>query len=382
MDHKQLFLDEMKKAGLPTELTDFQNEWEKLVEQSDFAVNNESPFSPFFRLQKAIMAEPAKHLVDTLAGVVMPNAFVMLAKDEWLDKHGDARSLERLGALKAMGNVQFSRQDTSGELVIPAGSVIESVPINGKVYRVITTLDTHFAIGEQTQLAVVEAEHEGESYNLAAGYFVKLVPDVPGVSVTNKIDWLLSPGQDIESDENYQIRQRDIFGTLGDFHVDSVYRSILNQFPGIRANNIEFDKSAPRGPGSVNAYVYLEVGDISAAVLDQMNNHFAAGNTGHGDDFKVFAMPKAAHNITVNYTLKPNAADIEAELENFIRAAFRENNAYQPTRCKPNDEFSFSVLSAELHAQFSGLKNIKFSLDTIVAGFELPSIGTLTVQYG
>ena len=32
MDHKELFLNVMRDAGLPTTLEDFQNEWEKHVE--------------------------------------------------------------------------------------------------------------------------------------------------------------------------------------------------------------------------------------------------------------------------------------------------------------------------------------------------------------
>lgn len=383
MDHKELFLNVMRDAGLPTTLEDFQKEWEKHVENSDFAINNESPFSPFFRLQQAIMAQPAKQMVDTLAGVVMPNSFVMLATGPWLDKKGEERKLTRLGAIKALGNIAFSRSDSTAALRIPAGSIIESYPLNGRVYRVVTKFDTEFAPGESEKIAVVEAESTGKAYNLSAGYYVKLLPAVEGVTVTNKIDWLTTPGQDVELDDNYQIRQRDIFGTLGDYHVDSVYRSMINTFAGISATNIEFDKTAPRGPGSVDAYVYLDVGDISQALIDEINNYFARGNHGHGDDFLAFAMPKQSFDITATILQHPNTADIRADVENFIRTAFRQNDAYKNvTRCKPNDLFSFSQLKTELHNQFSALKDIRFNRDDIVSTLFLPNIGNLAVSHG
>ncbi|TMO97543.1 baseplate J/gp47 family protein [Pseudoalteromonas ruthenica] len=382
MDHKELFLNVMRDAGLPTTLEDFQNEWEKHVENSDFAINNESPFSPFFRLQQAIMAQPAKQMVDTLAGVVMPNSFVMLATGPWLDKKGEERKLPRLAAVKATGNITFTRIDSTAALSIPAGSIIESYPINGRVYRVITKFNTEFAPGETEQTAVVEAENTGKAYNLSAGYYVKLLPAVEGVTVTNKSDWLTTPGQDTESDENYQIRQQNIFGTLGDYHVDSVYRSMLNTFPGISAQNIAFDKTAPRGPGSVDIYVYLDVGQISQSVIDEMNNFIAAGNHGHGDDVLIFAMPTQAFDFTVTIYQHPNTADIKAEAEAFIRAAFRQNDAYKNTRVKPNELFSFSVLRQELHNEFSALKHIDFTIETLFTEMKLPTIGNLVMQHG
>ncbi|PAJ72265.1 hypothetical protein CJF42_22185 [Pseudoalteromonas sp. NBT06-2] len=382
MDYKALFLTELQNAGIPTTQTEVEAVWDTHIKNSDFAVNNQSPFSPFFKLQKALVSDPAVKLIDALAEHVMPNSFVMLATDEWLIKHGESRKVDKLPAVKAVGNIKISRTDTSIEQILAKGTVIESLPLNGVVYRVITTLDVVFSVGSNEQLAIVEAQQTGINYNLAAGYYVRLITDIEGLTAINENTWLITAGQDIESDENYRLRIRDAFATLGNYHVDAVYRSMISTFPGISADNIAFDKTAPRGPGSANVYVYLDVGEVSQAVLDEINNHIAAGNHGHSDDLLVFAMPTQNVDITATLIQHANTPDKKAEIEQFIKAAFRQNNAYQPTRCKPNDLFSFSQLKTELHNQFKEIKSIHFTNSDITSAVWLPVINNLVISRG
>lgn len=382
MDYKTLFKTELQNAGIPTTQIEVEAAWDNQIKNSDFAVNNQSPFSPFFKLQKALVSDPAVKLIDALAEHVMPNSFVMLATDEWLIKHGESRKVDKLPAVKAVGNIKITRTDTSIEQTLAKGAVIESLPLNGVVYRVITTLDVVFSIGSNEQLAIVEAEETGINYNLSAGYYVRLLSDVEGLNVINETDWLITAGQDIESDDNYRLRIKDAFSTLGDYHVDAVYKLMISTFPGISADNIIFDKTAPRGPGSANVYVYLDVGEVSQAVLDEINNHIAAGNHGHSDDLLVFAMPTKNVDITATLIQHANTPDKKAEIEQFIKAAFRQNNAYQPTRCKPNDLFSFSQLKTELHNQFKEIKSINFTNADITSAVWLPVINNLVVNNG
>ncbi|MEL0639103.1 baseplate J/gp47 family protein [Pseudoalteromonas aliena] len=381
MDYTQIFKQELTNAGIPVTNEELQALWQKHVDQGEFTVSNTSTFSPFFRLQKSIMVEPAEQLISSLITHVMPNSFVMLAKDEWLEQHGQGRKTSKLHAVKARGVITFTRADTDTELTLPAGTVIESLPINGQVYRVFTLYDQVFAVGEATHNVPVQADKTGQSYNLAAGYYVRVISDIENLTATNNADWLTTAGQDIETDDNYRLRIRDAFSSLGSYHVDAVYRSIISAFTGISVDNIVFEKNAPRGPGSANAYVFLDVGDISPALLNQINNHIAAGNHGSGDDLQVFAINKQPFDIAANYQQHPNTQNRSADIEQFIRAAFRQNAAYKSvTKCAPNELFSFSQLATELHTQFSELKTIRFENDDINCELWLPAISSMVLN--
>jgi len=381
MDYTQIFKQELTNAGIPVTNEELQALWQKHVDQGEFTVSNTSTFSPFFRLQKSIMVEPAEQLINSLITHVMPNSFVMLAKDKWLEQHGEGRKTRKLHAVKARGVIAFTRADTDTELTLPAGTVIESLPINGQVYRVFTLYDQVFAVGEATHNVPVQADKTGQSYNLAAGYYVRVISDIENLTATNNTDWLTTAGQDIETDDNYRLRIRDAFSSLGSYHVDAVYRSIISAFTGISVDNIVFEKNAPRGPGSANAYVFLDVGDISPALLNQINNHIAAGNHGSGDDLQVFAINKQPFDIAANYQQHPNTQNRSADIEQFIRAAFRQNAAYKSvTKCAPNELFSFSQLATELHTQFSELKTIRFENDDINCELWLPAISSMVLN--
>ncbi|MEL0655754.1 baseplate J/gp47 family protein [Pseudoalteromonas issachenkonii] len=381
MDYTHIFKQELTNAGIPVTNDELRALWQKHVDQGEFTVSNTSTFSPFFRLQKSIMVEPAEQLINSLITHVMPNSFVMLAKDEWLEQHGQGRKTRKLPAVKAHGVITFTRADTDTELTLHADTVIESLPINGQVYRVFTLYDQVFAVGEATHSVPVQAEQTGQNYNLAAGYYVRVISDIENLTATNNTDWLTTAGQDIETDDNYRLRIRDAFSSLGSYHVDAVYRSIISAFTGISVDNIVFEKNAPRGPGSANAYVFLNVGDISPALLNQINNHIAAGNHGSGDDLQVFAINKQPFDIAANYQQHPNTQNRSADIEQFIRAAFRQNAAYKSvTKCAPNELFSFSQLATELHIQFSELKTIRFENDDINCELWLPAISSMVLN--
>jgi len=379
MQYEQVFKQALKDAGIPTTELELEQQWADTLKAQGFEINNQSPFSPFWRLQTALVGKPAMQLIDALTTEVMPNTFVLLAKENALDLKGQGRNTERLPAVKAQGNVLFTRADNTSELVIPAATVIQSAPVNGIVYQLTTLFTATFNVGENQVTALCEAVDTGSAFNLGGGYYNKLLNPIEDVSVSNATNWLVSAGQDIESDDNYRLRIRDKFATLGNYHVDAVYRGIISEFPGVQSDNVVFEHTAPRGAGSANAYVFLEVGQISQSVIGEINNHIASGYHGHGDDLLIFAMPTQAQIIGLELWQKPNTADISSDVEKFIGAAFRENSAYTATTCQPNSTFSFSLLAAELHGQFPELKTLKFSNVDINAGVWLPVINQINL---
>jgi hypothetical protein len=378
----KLFIDELKAAGIPTDAEGFKLQFAEQLKSAGFTVNNQSPLSPFWRLQSALVAEPAAQLVNSMAHTIMPNSFALLAEGEYLDLHGQSRGVARLTAVKAKGQLQFYRSNSEGELVIPAGTLIESLPINGRVYQLILLTNCVFNEGETTQSAIAQALEPGQAYNLAAGYYTKIIAELEHVSVSNDVGWLVTAGQDIETDDNYRDRIRAAFAQLGNYHVDFVYKNLIATHSGIPYDNIVLEKGAPRGPGTANAYVFLEVGQVSQSIVNSINNYIAEGNHGLGDDLTAFAIPTQYIDLTVTISQKNGSTSIVANVEQFIRAVFRQNDAYKPTRVKPLSNFSFSQLKTELHNTFSNLHHVEFDKTQLNSGFWLPVLNNLVVQHG
>jgi hypothetical protein len=72
---------------------------------------------------------------------------------------------------------------------------------------------------------------------------------------------------------------------------------------------------------------------------------------------------------------------LKADIELFIRAAFRESseNDYQPTLTHPQSRFSFSRLGEELHQQFPGIDSLAFDNDDIISELTIPRLSGVEV---
>lgn len=382
MDFTQI----LKDNGIPTTQADLETAWRDIVSGSGSLISNDNRMSPFWRFVTAALTNPVLWLVQFIAVTVMPNAYVKYAIDEFLDLLADAVNLKRKGATKTKGTVVFSRVDTGLGITIPLGTIIQTARINGVVYQLKTTVETAF-VGSNTTVSVpVEAVESGSAYNLAANYYNVLPTPIIGVtSVANGVDWLTSPGTDKETNDALRARIRNQFGTASSYHTDSVYKSLIAQFPGVDIDAIWFEHNAPRGPGTANAYVLFDFSAPVAAYLLDINQYITDdGNHGHGDDLIVYQMPEQAQTLVatvyVEQFLSTEQKDqIQANVETFINAAFRENQAYSPTLTYPYSRFSFSKLAEEIHAQFPDVHSVVWSLADIVSAKWIARLTSLTV---
>lgn len=386
MSEQQLFTDLVKQGGLPTTEAEVRAEFESEVQAENVAFTNNSDFSPWWRMVTALVTKPVIWLIQALINSVMPQMFVKTASGAFLDLLADGVNLERKQAAKAQGQVQFTRANSAGTLDVPAGTAVQSANINGRVYTLRTTAKATFTDGLATVLAPVEAEEEGSAYNLAAGYYSVLPVLLPGITaVTNLSDWLLQPGADEEDDDDLRARIRTQFLAVNQWHTDAVYRALISSFDGVAADNVYFDSDAPRGPGTADAYVMLEIGTPDAAFIASIQSLITNdGNHGHGDDLQVFAMPETQHNVIatiypIGNLSGPTVTKLENDVADFIRAAFRQNQDYTPTLVRPWSRFSFSRLAGELHAEFDLLQGVDFDLDYIVSSMDLPRLNSLSV---
>lgn len=180
----------------------------------------------------------------------------------------------------------------------------------------------------------MEAVDAGSGFNLAPGYYAILPVPVPGiVQVVNADNWLTTPGDDREPNDQLRLRTRNQFSAVNQYHTDAVYRAMIASFPGVRPDGVFFEHGAPRGPGSANAFVLFEAGVPADEYLATINAYIRdQGNHGHGDDLLVQVMPETQHDISLSLWPQANLSTeqrtkLQDQVDQFIRAAFRESTS-------------------------------------------------------
>jgi uncharacterized phage protein gp47/JayE len=387
IDFKQALAD----SGIPTTDAALRAAWEAEVTAQGATVANTSAYSPFWRVVSALVTKPVLWILTFFSDTVLPNFFVKTAGKQWLDTLAWAVNIARKGESKAIGNVLFTRSGSSGVLQLPAGTVVQSTPINGNMYQLLTSATAQFADGQTTVLVPVIAALAGSGHNLAPGYYGVLPTPIAGViAVTNPEGWLTTPGADDEPDDELRLRVRNQFSAVNQWHTDAVYRALISAFQGVQPNGVYFEHGAPRGPGTANAYVLFEADVPAQSYLVQINSKIMdEGNHGHGDDLLVMVIPETQNDVAMalwpkSVLTQAERDTLKANVELFIRAAFREStdSDYQPTLTYPQSRFSFSRLGEELHQQFAGIDSLRFTNSDIVSELTIPRIHTLQVTFG
>lgn len=378
----------LRDSGMPTTEAEMTAAFKATVQAEGF-ITNTSRMSPFWRLITKIVTTPVMWLKDALVSVVLRNMFVATATGPMLRLLAWAVNIEAKPASAAAGMVRFYKAKAADVVAISAGTVIQTERINGVIYSVAVSEDTTLPAGPESGLVPVTATGTGSGYNLAPGYYRILPVAVAGIaSVVNEDEWLITPGADEESDDELRDRTRNQFNLVGNYHTDAIYRSMIAGVLGLSVDRIFFLHDAPRGPGTANAYLLLDSGEISQPFVDAVNDYVnSQGHHGHGDDLQCFAMPETTHTlvVTVYVENKENMTDeelsrLKTDVSNLIRCAFRENANYDVKKTWPYSRFSFSNLGREIHRAFPVIDSLHFSLTDIVSELSVPRLAGLTVE--
>ncbi|MFM4808865.1 baseplate J/gp47 family protein [Aeromonas hydrophila] len=383
------FMALLAEAGVPTTEQAMEAELKKEVVAAGSLITNDSDVSPFWRLVRGVVITPALWLIRTLlAGHVLPNTFAATATDAYLDLKAWDVDLTRKAAQKTRGVIHFVKVSPGEAVTIPADIWITTERINGTIYRVKPLQAVVSPAGEAVAKVVCEAEFAGAAWNLAPGYYNLLSEPVTGILSARNDDkeWITTQGADAEGNDALGLRIQNQFSAVGRYHIDAIYRSMLASVAGIRADHIFFEHEGPRGPGTANAYILLEVGATPASLINQLNDYVGRqGNHGHGDDLFVMSIPETQHSLTLTIWPQPNLTDeqkaaLKAGTESLVKAAFRQSADFPSvTRTWPRSRFSLSQLARELHSQFPQLQSLKFAQDDIVSGLAIPRLSTLEV---
>ncbi|MBY7811603.1 baseplate J/gp47 family protein [Vibrio fluvialis] len=388
------FVEILAESGIPVTEDALEAKLKTEVTGAGSNLSNDSDMSPFWRWVRAAVVTPTVWLIRTLlAGYVMPNMFVATAERWALELKVWEYNVTPKGAVKTQGWITFTKENAEDEVSVAAGEIIQTTSIDGVIYKLSVIEDSAIAAGLAVGKILCEAVEAGDEYNLAAGYFNILPKGIAGiVSAVNEPDWITTLGANEESNDELALRLQNAFTSSGTWHIDDVYRSIISSVAGIRSDNIFFENTGDIKPGSANAYVLMEVGETPQAVLDQLNEYIMDdGHHGHGDVLTCLAIPNTNHELIADVVFVSNLTDTQKvdeflEVENRIRAAFRESAAYpEMTRARPESRFSISQLATEIHNNMDNVESVRITVDgviqkDIVSLLTQPRIQSLTVQ--
>ncbi|CCK75057.1 conserved hypothetical protein, phage-related [Oleispira antarctica RB-8] len=384
---QQNYASSMESAGIPTTEAALKNKFDQMATAEGLVFKNENDRGAWWRWLKNIAVDPVLWMIRFVITQVIPNQFVKTASGQYLDVLGWGYDLERYTANKAQGLIKFVRASSGSNLTIPVNTWIRTTSINGAVYRVKAIEEGVFATDDLYIWVKVEAEKTGLAYNLADDYYIILEEPISGItSVTNEFDWLTLPGRDLEDDDSFRSRFRGQFASVSDFHVTSVYKTMIANNIGIAHDRIFIDYTlAPRGPGSANAYVLFDLETPAQSYLDNVNSYIRdEGNHGFGDDMLVLAVPESLHDVSLKVWLPVNvqgdqAAALFENIEQMIRSAFRENNNFDVIQTQPFARFSKARLAGSILKKYTNVVSVEFDGGDIVSKQDIPKLSSLTI---
>ncbi|MBB1272523.1 baseplate J/gp47 family protein [Psychromonas sp. SR45-3] len=384
----------LSESNIPTTEAELEIKLKEQVVAAGSKVSNDSEMSPFWRWVRAAVIVPTIWLIKTLlAGYVLPNMFIATAERWALELKAWELNVTVKAAVKTQGLITLTKATASDEVTIAKGAIIQTLPIDGVTYQLQVLADTVIAIGDETGKVLVEAMTAGLAYNLPAGYFNILPVELPGITAAvNEPDWITTSGANEETDEELALRLQNAFTSSGSWHIDDAYRAIIASVAGIRSDNIFFENTGNISPGTANAYIVMEVGETPQSLIDELNAHITEDDHhGHGDVLTCLAIADQSYDVSAEAVLADNMTQEKIdttllEIENRIRAAFRETEAFdEMTRAKPKSRFSVSKMASEIHSNMVTVKSIKISIDgviqeDIVSALVQPRINTLVVS--
>ncbi len=257
----------------------------------------------------------------TFLEVVHRQAIPLEATGEWLDTHAAQVDEKRKPATKARGNVLFLRGDGTGNIRIPAGRIVRTLPDGkGDIYRYVT--DELAVLPEDAASVAVPAtaEEYGQGANAAVGQICELATPVEGISgVTNTADWLLEEGADAENDASLQRRYVLTWQSKAGV-TRAAYEAAALSVPGVV--DVYVADQHPRGEGTVDVVVMGTAGMPTEKLLTDVRAALDAAIVINHD---LLVRAPEPVNVTVRAVLELLSGDadaIRAEAESWVCSMF------------------------------------------------------------
>ncbi len=286
----------------------------------------------------------------------LPQAFPKESTGAWLDMHSHQVEISRKPATKAKGLVFFKRDEAGGNLPIPAGRIVRTLPDGlGRVFRYVTTKDVVLPDGSLEVAIPVEAEDYGQAANATPGQICEIITHIEGVNhVENCESWLTSEGTDEETDQ--ELGERYVLRWKGNNSSNKyAYAFWATSVTGVASVHIVDDH--PRGQGTIDIIVQGTAGIPTQDLLDRVKeavntcarpeDEFSSPPI--NDDWKVFAPIAVDVAIEAELVLLPgaHASSVLAEAENNTRALFAGENSFKIGEDVTKDRLTATVMAVD-----------------------------------
>lgn len=252
---------------------------------------------------------------------VHKQAIPLEAAGEWLELHCEQIGIARKPATKARGRVLFHRDETKGNIRIPQGRILRTLPDGlGNVYRYVTDELAVLPEDAASIPVAVTSEEYGQGANAAQGQICELATPVVGIAkVTNAADWLLEEGSNAESD--LSLRRRYVLEWQSKAGITrAAYEAAALSVPGVV--DVFVHDQHPRGEGTVDVVVESSAGLPTQGLLDQVSAALDERIVINHDLLVKSPTPVPVEVAATLELLTGDADIIRLEAENWIRAMF------------------------------------------------------------
>ena len=315
---------------------------------------------------------------------VIKQAFVQYATADWLDLKAGEVGLSRKAATKTAGGVYFIRENTTGNVVIPAGSIVSTATDSrGNSYRYITSGEVVLVDGTTEVYAPVTAEFEGAAFNVGTGSINRMISALSGIDyVSNRDGWIVSEGTDTETDPDLRARYWLRCEELARGATKMAYVGYAQEVNGVV--DVEVDDNFPRGMGTVDVYITGTAGLPTQTLVDAVQAVV--------DDKKPIcsdALVKAPAALTIDAAVTVEmlpgepTAGVQTDALAILNALFIKSADYadlEDLRLRIGWDVTEDAFITALKRRIPGIKRINCGFDTIpVAISEIATPGTITV---
>ena len=153
-------IDWAKEIGVHADEAALESELATQLDTEGSALTNRNAFSSFWGVVKQVVFAPKA--LEALLVSTAPMGFLRHSSGVWLEEKLKDFGKSLKPAIKARGDIAFSRTGTAGNVNIPAGTIVATPTLaDGTIKRVVSLAAAVLLDGQSSVDVLCEAEAEG-----------------------------------------------------------------------------------------------------------------------------------------------------------------------------------------------------------------------------
>lgn len=361
------------------DLDELKQEQVRKLQEKGFAITNFNSGGIFHTILMIIL-QVKTELVKLLRSM-LNTLYVRHADKEWLGILAADFSKERKAAVKTQGNITlYKRSGNEATTVIPTGTVFKTdKDINGEELRFFSTEKVVVLKDAVTVMVPVEAEMEGNKYNIPPGQVTRCLQHLEGIEkINNEKGWITREGSDIEDWESLRERTLGAWDLLATMPTAAKYKNVCEAIDGVL--HVTVNQLHPRGQGTVDIIVTGTAGEATEELLQKVQEA-VDGIKAPDDDVLVKSAVTVSQDMVLQVTLPKLVSDEGIE----DRVVSAVTNYFRISRERELNEFIQYDLLYVIKNSIPLIKNVKILTpdgDVVLEKDKVIICGTITVNIG